>query len=427
MVGAHPSGQVTRAAYEQFRNLILAQLQQALPVDMVAIHLHGAMIAEGYEDCEGDILSHIRAIAGPDCIIGALLDPHAHVSATMAGAANILVAYKEYPHTDFRERAEEVWQLLLAASAGTIRPVTALWDSGTIGIFHSSRPEVRSLINRMQDLENSGEALSISLIHSFPWGDCQDLGTRALAICDANAAQADLIAREIACSARDIALAASPASGSGIAAVLDRIAATSDEGRPYVLADSADNPGGGAAGDSTFVLAELDRRKVERACLGPLWDPLAVNIAFDAGIGARLPLRIGGKTGPFSGAPMDVVAEVVSLCSQATQQFAGEAFPLGRAAAIRVGGIEIVLVSERDQARGPDLFTNLGIDLDSKKIIVVKSSQHFYAGFAPLAREVVYLDGPGSLQTQLGAYPYRRVVRPRWPIDDKTPPPFRVL
>ncbi|MES2495848.1 MAG: M81 family metallopeptidase [Pseudomonadota bacterium] len=426
MAGAHPSGRVTREAYERFRTLILEELERAMPVDIVAVHLHGAMIADGYDDCEGDLLTHMRAIAGPDCALGAMLDPHAHVSAAMVGAADILIAYKEYPHIDFRERAEEVWRLLLATAAGHVRPVTRLWDSGTIGIFHSSRPEVRALIGDMQALEASGEALSVSLIHSFPWGDCADFGTRALAICDGDAERADQIAGRIALAARAIACASPPTNGNGIGAVLDRITAAGPTDRPYVLADSADNPGGGAAGDSTFVLGELIRRGVREACLGPLWDPQAVAIAFQAGLGARLPLRIGGKTGPLSGPPIDVDATIVGLCPAATQLFAGEAFPLGRAAAINAEGIDIVLVTERDQARGPDLFTTLGIDVTAKQIVVVKSSQHFRDGFEPLAREIIYLDGPGSLQTDLAGYPYRRIVRPRWPIDAEAPLPFPI-
>src|SRR5689334_4537012 len=77
------------------------------------------------------------------------------------------------------------------------------------------------------------------------------------------------------------------------------------EGGPIVLADRSDNPGSGASGDSTFILRRLLERGISDVALGPLWDPIAVRIAFDAGVGARLPMRIGGKTGPMSGDPLD--------------------------------------------------------------------------------------------------------------------------
>lgn len=419
-IGAHPSGLVTRSAYERLRDAILASLEAALPVDIIAIHLHGAMIADGYDDCEGDLLSRMRAIAGPRVRIGAMIDPHAHLSATMVESAEIIVAYKEYPHTDFRERAEEVWELLISAQAGRIQPVSALWDTRAIGIYHTSRPEVRSMVDWMQDVERRGDALSLSLIHSFPWGDARDFGTRALAICDGNLDAAHLLACDLANRARIIAETTTVSTMKLDAALAHALAAGKG---PFVLADSPDNPGGGAAGDSTFVLAALFDLNIENACFGPLWDPQAVAIAFEAGAGARLAMRIGGKTGPLSGAPLDLDAEIVALREAAAQTFAGEIFPLGRAALIRAGGVEVVLVSLRDQARGPDMFEQFGVDLARKQIIAVKSSQHFYDGFAPIAKEIIYLDAPGSLQSDLTSYDYRRIVRPRWPIDRAAPPP----
>ena len=425
MAGAHPGGLVTRSAYESLRDAILVALQAALPVDLVALHLHGAMIADGYDDCEGDLLTRVRDLAGPDCSIGAMIDPHAHVSPAMVDACDILIAYKEYPHTDFRERAEEVWDLLIATHAGSVAPVAALWDSGTIGVFHTSRPEVRALVERMEALERSAAALTVSLIHSFPWGDGADFGTRALAICNGDPAAADAIACEIATRAGEIARA-TPSQGLSLADALAYIAAAGAVALPFVLADRADNPGGGAASDSTFVLAELLDRGIGDACLGPIWDPQAVAIAFSAGVGARLSLRIGGKTGPLSGLPVDLDVEIIALDAAATQCFAGEPFPLGRAASVRGAGIDIILVSERDQARGPDMFTRLGVTLADKRIVVVKSSQHFHDGFAPIAQEILYLDGPGSLQADLTQYPYQRIALPRWPMTAQGAEPWRV-
>jgi microcystin degradation protein MlrC len=272
----------------------------------------------------------------------------------------------------------------------------------------------------MQDVEQRGDALSLSLVHSFPWGDTRDFGTRALAICDGNLDAAHFLAGDLANRARVIA-ETTPASTIKLDAALTRALIGGDG--PFVLADGPDNPGGGAAGDSTFVLAALLDLNIESACLGPVWDPQAVAIAFEAGAGARLAMRVGGKTGPLSGSPLDLDAEIVALREAGAQTFAGASFPIGRAALIRTRGIEVVLVSKRDQARGPDLFTQFGVDLARKQIIVVKSSQHFYDGFASIAKEIIYLDAPGSLQSDLTSYAYARITRPRWPIDRAAPPP----
>ena len=138
-------------------------------------------------------------------------------------------------------------------------------------------------------------------------------------------------------------------------------------------------------------------------------------------------MRIGGKTGPQSGAPLDLEVEVMALCPEGAQSFAGAQFPLGRTAALRCAGVEVVITSERDQARGLDLFTHLGIDPRARSLIAVKSSQHFHDGFAPIAARIVYLNCPGSLQCDLRKYSYQQVHRPRWPLDEIAPSPWRVV
>ncbi len=423
--GAHPSGKVTRFAYESLRDHILATLSAARPMDIVALHLHGAMIADGYLDCEGDLLVRIRDLVGPSVAIGALLDPHCHLSRDMAGAADVLVAYKEYPHTDFHDRADDLVRILLRAHRREIRPRTAVWDTGVIGVYHTNRPEVRTLVDLMKAWEYSARALTSSLIHGFPWGDSPDLGTRGLVISDGDAAGADLLAAELATLARGLALCAhTPTTSLGIA--LQELANDRRDPRPVIWADTADNPGGGSAGDSTYVLAALLEHGVTDVCLGPIWDPMTVAVAFNVGVGGRVNVRLGGKTGPLSGDPIDAEVEVLALASEATQSFAGERFSLGRAAALRCSGIDIVVATERDQARGTDLFTNLGITPQDKRLVVVKSSQHFYDSFSRIAGRIVYLDCLGSLQPNLRSYPYRHVSRPRWPLDDEPAAPWRV-
>ncbi|MDR3511673.1 MAG: M81 family metallopeptidase [Caulobacteraceae bacterium] len=420
---AEPSGLVTRAAYEGLRDRILAELQAALPVDIVALGLHGAMAADGYPDCEGDILVRARAIAGPKARIGVLIDPHANLSAEMVSAADVIIAFKEYPHTDFRERAVEVMDLLEAAARGEIDPVMRSWDSGALAIFHTSRPPVRAFVERMQRLEREGAALSVSLVHGFPWGDADCSGTRSLVITDGDAAAADALARQLAVEAAALAPEGMAAPVT-LDAAIDQALAAQDA--PTVLAESPDNPGGGAAGDSTAVLAQLIARGVRSACLGPLWDPGAVDLAFRAGVGARLDMRIGGKAGRLSGQPVDGEAEVLALDPAAFQTFAGVPVPMGRAAAVRIEGVEVVLVSQRGQALGVDLFTRLGIDPAAKAIVVVKSSRHYEAEFGKISRRMITVDCAGALQINLANIPYRRVRRPRWPIDPGPPTPFPV-
>ena len=415
VAGAQPSGTTTRAAYEALRDELLADLRGALPVDMVLLGLHGAMVADGYDDCEGDLLQRVREIVGPKVVVGAELDPHNHLSAAMVENADVLVAFKEYPHTDILERALELVDLCHATAEGRVRPVASVADTGGLVVMHTSREPARGFVDRIMALEGKDGILSISVSHGFPWGDVPDMGTKLLVYSDGDAAKGAALARKLAdelTALRHDLDVPQP----GIDAALDQ--ALAFDGGPVVLADGADNPGGGAPGDSTFILRRLLERGIGNACVGPLWDPIAARIAFEAGVGARLNLRVGGKIGPLSGDPLDLAVTVQALQSDMSMTgLSNTPAALGDCALVEAEGVQIVLISVRNQAMGTDLFTNLGVDLGAKKIIVVKSSQHFYASFSKVAKKVIYVAAPGAVTVDLKTLPYRKIQRPKWPID----------
>ncbi|MFY7961164.1 MAG: MlrC C-terminal domain-containing protein, partial [Elsteraceae bacterium] len=191
---------------------------------------------------------------------------------------------------------------------------------------------------------------------------------------------------------------------------------------PVVMADPADNAGGGAPSDNTTILRAMIDRKVEDAAVGPIWDPIAVRLCFDAGLGAKFPLRFGGKTGPTSGLPIDAMVEVVGLKRDCWQSFGPTQSPLGDCAAVRIDGVEVVLITNRTQALGLELFSNLGIDPRAKKMLLVKSTNHFMAAFGPIAKKVIYIDADGPLKRDYSKIPYTKIARPIWPLDQETKP-----
>jgi microcystin degradation protein MlrC len=325
------------------------------------------------------------------------------------------VAYKEYPHTDIRERALELVDFCAAQAEGRISPVAAMVDCEMAVTIRTPQEPARSYIDRLSALEGKDGILSISVVHGFPWGDVPDMGTKLLVYADGDARAAQALARRLAdelIGLRERLTPVYPDADQAIDQALARGAA------PVVIADAADNPGGGGAGDSTFMLRRLRERGIGNVAVGPLWDPVAVRIAFSAGVGARLPLRIGGKIGPLSGAPLDLVCTVKSLVpGMIMTGLSGSPAAVGNAALVEADGIEIVLITVRAQALHTDVFTQLGCRLEEKALIVVKSAQHFHAAFSQVARHIVYADAPGSVALDLRALPYRRVRRPKWPMD----------
>ncbi|RPH41356.1 MAG: M81 family peptidase [Burkholderiales bacterium] len=417
---ATPAGDTTRAVHEALRDEILDDLRAAMPVDAVMLNLHGAMIADGYPDAEGDLLAQVRELVGPDVPIAAELDLHCHLTELKVASADILVIFKEYPHVDVAERAAEVFDLLQATLEGRIRPVMALHDCAMLGIYPTTAEPMVSIVAGMRAAEREPGVLSVSLAHGFPWGDTPEVGTRTLVVADGDRAlarrRAAALAEEV-WAARDRIV---PPFFS-IDAAIDHVLDAPPGERPFVLADTADNPGIGAAGDSTFLLRRLIERQVWGAALSPLWDPIATQLAFDAGVGATLDMRLGGKLGRGSGDPLDVSVMVVQLTPEGWQPFGGAMAPLGRMAWLRIGGpddaraIDVVVNDYRVQSFHPDCFSAAGIDPLTPRLLVAKSTQHFHAGFAPIAREILYVSAPGSGSMDMAVLPHRRVTRPLWP------------
>ena len=416
---ASPAGTTNRADYETMRDEILDQLKQALPLDGVLLGLHGAMVAHGYDDVEGDITERAREIVGPNTIIGVELDPHCHLTLKRLKNADITILYKEFPHTDVVDRAEDLLTLVLRTIRKEIHPTQALYDARQIGSYPTTLPLMRAFVDRMSAMEGKNGILSISIGHCFPYADVPEMGGRILVITDNNKPLADHLATEIGEEFVSMRGRTAPDYLETDQAITTGLASNAF---PVVMADPADNAGGGAPSDNTTILKRLIERDVQDACLGPIWDPIAVRLCFDAGLGATFNLRFGGKIGPTSNTPVDAQVTVIGLARDCYQSFGPAQAELGDCAAIRIGGVEVVLETKRNQALGLELFRNVGIEPTEKKLVVVKSTNHFMAAYGPIAKKVLYIDADGPIPRDYRKIPYTRINRPIWPLDAETQP-----
>lgn len=416
---ASPAGTVNRRDYEFMRDEVLEQIRAAMPLDAVVLGLHGAMVAHGYDDVEGDILERTREIVGDKCVIGVELDPHCHLTLRRLRNANLIVLYKEFPHTDVVDRAEELLTLVLRTVRGEIKPVMSVYDCRQIGSYPTQFPLMRAFVDKLYALEGKDGILSVSVAHCFPYADVPELSGRILVIADGDKSKADALATRLGeefVSMRGKTMPEFFTVEEGV-----RVAMEAPEG-PIVIAEPSDNAGGGAPSDNTTILRELIARGAQSAAVGPIWDPVAVALCFDAGEGARFPLRFGGKIGPASGIPIDAIVEVTKLATNCWQDFGPSRVPLGDCAAVKVNGVEAVLITKRTQAFGLDLFRNVGIEPTQRKILVCKSTNHFAAAFGPIAKRVIYVDSDAPLSRDYRKIPFTKVQRPIWPLDEHTEP-----
>jgi len=411
---AQPGGITVRAVYEELRDMILADLRAAMPVDVVLLSMHGAMVADGYDDCEGDTLARVRAIVGPDVVIGIELDLHCHLTETMRQAANLIVLFKEYPHTDIADRAHDLYDLALRTARREIRPRIAYHDLRMISMWRTPVEPMKSFVADMTAAEGKDGILSVSFGHGFPWADVADVGAKMVVIADGDEAKAARLARDF--GARLWAMREETHPKLEDADTVIAAALTAAHGKPVVIADVTDNAGGGAPSDSTFLIHRLVGHKAKGAAVGPVWDPVAVSFCREAGAGARMRLRVGGKCGTMSGPPADLDVVVRAVAENHEQSgLAGSRASFGPSAWVETDGIHLLLVTNRQQGFHPDGFEGLGLALAGLKLVVVKSSQHFYAGFAPIASSVRYVGAPGAMDHDFAALPYTKLTAPYWP------------
>lgn len=405
---AVPGGTVVRSVYERLRDRILADLKASSP-DLVLFNLHGAMVADGYPDCEGDLLALARK-AAPSAVVCAELDLHANLSHAMVEYADLLISYKEYPHTDIADRARELYAHGVAIAEGRLRPHAAVADLRMINKWFTLNSPVREFVDRLMALETRDDLLSISFLHGFAWSDVPDVGAHMLVYAKNNEPTAREVCDQLA---DEIWEGRTLLRRPPLDDVLDEIANRADG--PHILSDAADNPGSGCPGDTMHIARRLIERGMGPAIIGSVWDPIAVAFCKEVGIGGKVRLRIGGKSGEASGPPLDVDVEVTAVRENHDQQQFGGRGPYGDSAIVRAGEVEVLLTSIRSQILHPDAFTALGSDPFAKKIIVLKSAQHFRAHFGPKAAAIHYPTVPGAANQDISQVDYKRLTRKVWP------------
>jgi microcystin degradation protein MlrC len=421
---ANPSGTVTDDAFGQIGGMILDAVERQGPIDGVLLHLHGAMVVDSYEDGEGELLARLRAKLGPEVPVVVTLDLHANVTQAMADNASALIAFRTYPHIDQYERAWQGAELLDRAMRGEVRPRTVIARRPMIYGLDRGRTQkgpMAELIARGDALEAAGEVLAVSICAGFSRANIRDVGPSVTVTVDGDGPRGQAIAEEF----MDHAWATRDYQSFTLLSCAEAVA-RAKEGKPgdppLVIADYPDKPGGGGYGDATTFLKALMEAGVERVAFHAICDPEAVIAGISAGVGTTTTLMLGGKTDPaMGGGPLTLTGEVTHLTAGRFIAYGpmggGVERDYGPSMVFRVGGIDIILITNNGQAVDLGQFTSLGIDPTRYLTVCVKSMQHFRAAFEPIAREVILVD-TGALCSELYTPElFDKVRRPVWPLD----------
>ncbi len=427
---ATPSGKVTQQAFEHIAGTMEDTLRKQGPFDAILLCLHGAMVTTHVDDGEGELLRRLRAIVGEQVPIGITLDLHANVTDTMAALASVIVSYRTYPHIDLYETGRRCADLLARTLTGAIDPACSVARGAMIDAVDHGRT---SAPGPMRETLASADALhaqtpgvlDIGIHAGFPWADIASAGPSVVVVHDRKqavdtASITQPLLQQIwrdrrRTTVKPLAL------DQGLAAIKTALAAPGDD--IVLVADCADNPGGGGLEDSIALLGALIDAKIDKVAFGMLCDPATLSACIAAGPSATLAVQLGGHSGGAFMGPLALQAQVVSLqpgrFTFTGPMSRGIALDIGTTAVLRVGGIDIVLAGSRHQVLDPGFFTHAGLDPAHYAVVVVKSSQHFRAAFGPMARQILVIDsGDGLTSFDLKAFGHRQVRRPVYPLDD---------
>lgn len=415
---ALPGGPVDRNFYESIKGEILNGLRTRGPFDGIFLPMHGAVSVQGMQDAEGDLLSAIRNLVGPDCFISAGYDLHGNVSQPVFDCLDFLSAYRTAPHVDTRETLERAFQVQVRCIREKIRPAKA-WASVPIllpGEMTSTewQPAAR-LYQQIPTLVQGDAVLDVSLLIGYVWAD-EPRSTAAVAAYGLDPAA---VSRAVTSLANDVWAARHEFQFGVPTFPVDeciRQAVASPE-MPVIISDSGDNPTAGGAGDIPFVLERLLALGVDNALVAGIADPAAVQICEEAGVGKTVHLKLGGKLDPLHGQPLAVEARVESLHGQPWGSVqSGDTVLLNRIAIIAVNGARVILTERRTPFHHRADFTDLGLTPETLKIIVVKIG-YLEPELKEMAAKALLALSPGAVNQDILALPYEHIQRPMFPFD----------
>ncbi|MEX1663432.1 M81 family metallopeptidase [Thioclava sp. 15-R06ZXC-3] len=420
---AGPGGRVTRAAFDELVNPLVAAARAAKH-DGILLALHGAMVTDYCEDGEGEILSRLRKVVGRDVPIAVTLDPHANVTRAMCDLADIVVSFNTYPHIDMRETGRRVADILHRTMTGEIRPQTIRVACPMLEEVNGGRTDTGPMIARhaaARAREADPDVFAVSINGGFASADIAEVGPTVLVVGQGDQSGQTAFAQTII---DDIwAKRAEVQNDYMTPKDAARMAAHwSMADGPLIIADYADNPGAGAYGDSTALLAALLDAGVTGACFGPMVDGPATAILHRHNVGDEVSLAVGGKTAPeFGGGPLSLTGQLVWKGDGRVvgdgPMLNGLVRDFGPTAILHVGGIELLIVTHAHQMLDLNQFRTFGIDPAHKRVVALKSMQHFRAAFEPIAGQVIVCDSGAICTTHYERLSYKCVRRPIYPFD----------
>lgn len=412
-------GPLTAETYAFLKRALVEGIAGAGRLDGVLLALHGSMVAEGTDDTEGDMLAAVRAAIG-DLPLVATFDHHGNMTRRIVDQLDGLLAYLECPHSDTMETGARGARLMMRLLRGeavltlAFRKIPMITPADR---FETGKPPLKEWFDAARELERLPGVLAISQFPVQPWLDVEEYGWSVVVMTDNDAALAERLAARLAQQAWDMRerfLVNNPGPAEAIRRALR-------EPGPIVIADGADATNGGAPGDSTVLLKEMLKQRVEAPAFLTVVDPEAVARALEAGIGNAVTVDLGGKRDPANSTPVRITA-VVTRASDGKFRIVGgshHATPvdMGRTVVLRAGAIHIVVSEKLNPGHDPLVYRHIGLEPADAQMVVVKCVVGHMKAYASIMKKTIWTDTPGPTPSNLLRLAHRRAPRPLFPLD----------
>lgn len=418
-------GMVTKDCFETLKSRLIARLRDTRP-DGVFLALHGAMICEGIDDAEAELLREVRSTVGSVPIVISC-DLHAHISPAMMASCDAIVGYQQYPHDDTFETGVRATGLLVKAVAGEVSLTMAMTKLAMLVPPTGTREKTvfRDLYKACRALETLPGVLSLSYFPSTPWAEREEGGTAFVIVTDGKNDDAECILNSLARRLWGQRERLSP----HLDQFADAIAATRDTAGPIILSEMSDAVGAGAAGDSAYVLNEYLRMGEQGSFLVQIVDPEVVTLAAELGAGAEIDCALGNKVETRYGAPVRFQGRVAKVIEDGVFTYraglmGGITSTIGAAAILSRDNVTVLVSSRPAYEYADEQFAAVGLDVRTFKYVVVKNPMNYRQAYS-WAPRLFALDTPGAGRVDLKQLPWVRCRRPFFPLDDSQEPIVR--
>jgi microcystin degradation protein MlrC len=406
---ATPAGPVTSEAFETLVGELLEKLQAALPqVDGLLLALHGAMVAAGFPQADGEVVRRVRQLVGPDFPVVVTHDYHGNVPEGLVRDATALIIYKTCPHIDQPERGLQAAELIARTVRGEVKPASAIVKPEVlfnIAFHNTSKPPMQPIMEAAIALEQEPGILAVSVAAGYQYADVPAMGPSVVVVTDGDAALAQQAAQRLGDQMWAARKQLIPQIATSAEAVRRAMAATQT---PVSLFELGDNIGGGSAGDATIILKELIDQNAEGWVVA-IYDPEAVEICAQGGIGAVVSLQVGGKTDKLHGPTLPIQGRVRTLHDGTYEETerrhgGGRYFNQGLTAVVEVpkrgepgkrAGL-LVLNSRRTPPMSIHQLTSVGIQPHQQRILVAKGAVAPRAAYEPVSAQIIEVDTAGA-------------------------------